>query len=104
MLSGPSRIEHTHAVPNVTRGVPKDVDTRPLADVPARLWAQLGNRRVDYGGLATAVEGVLTLHSVDARYAVTGLSICQECGKQWPCPTVRPIVEALEAAVSRPAG
>jgi len=100
MLSGPSRIEHTHPVPNVTRGIPKDVDTRPVADLPA----QLRNRRIDYGGLAAAIEGVLTLHSVDARYAVIGLSICQECGKQWPCPTVRPIVEALDAAVSRPGG
>ena len=102
MLSGRSRGEHTHAVPNVTRGVPKDVDTRLVADLAARLRARLRNRRIDYGGLATAVEGVLDLHSVDARYAATGLSICQECGKHWPCPTLDPIVEALDATVSGP--
>ena len=39
---------------------------------------------------AAALAEVLRLHSADARYAaIAGLSICQECGKQWPCPTVQ---------------
>ncbi len=45
-------------------------------------------------GARSRVDEVLRLHSADARYtAIAGLSICRECGKQWPCPTVQVAAE-----------
>lgn len=106
MPSGPSRLED----PCVTAGAgsratgmedelhrarnradPENADAgRRITDGTARL--RTGHRDLD--SLASAVAGVLQLHSADARYAaIAGLSICQECGKQWPCPTVQVTAE-----------
>ena len=75
-----------------------------MIDFAIRLRDQLRNQDIGCDSLALAVEDVLGLHVIGARYAaVAGLDICQECGKHWPCPTARSIAEALDVSLPRPA-
>ena len=71
-----------------------------MIDFAIRLRDQLRNQDIGCDSLTLAVEDVLGLHVIAARYAaVAGLDICQECGKHWPCPTARSIAEALDVSL-----
>lgn len=70
-----------------------------MNDLATPLRAQLHNRYIGCDVLTIAIEDVLGLHVVDARYsAISGLAFCRECGKHWPCPTTQIIVKATDVS------
>lgn len=70
-----------------------------MNDFATPLRDQLHNRDIGCDILTITIEDVLDLHVVDARYsAISGLAICQECGKHWPCPTTQRIVKSADVS------
>lgn len=53
---------------------------------------------VQIAHLSKRLANIRSLHAQDQRFAALDISVCVECGKTYPCPTMRVVGVPIEHA------